>query len=105
MRSGRLKDKVVIQTQPDETDEYGEEVDVYETVFTAKCDFRIVSGTELLKADIDLNIEVATMLMRHDSRLQYDHSVLYKGNRYEVSSIKSTVNDRQMIVSVTRQVI
>ena len=105
MRSGRLKDKIVIQQQQDGTDDRGEEVDVYTDVFSAKCDFRIVSAADLLKSGIDLNVEVATVLMRGDERLSYDHLILHKGSRYDVSSIKPAKADRQIIVSVTRQVI
>lgn len=104
MRSGRLRHKVVIQEQPEDTDDFGEEVDIYNDVFSAKCNFKVISGTELLKAGVALNVEAASILMRFDARLDYDHLVLYKGNRYEVSSIKPSDNERDMIVSVTRQI-
>lgn len=105
MRSGRLRDSVTIQSQPDLTDDYGEEVETYNNVFSAKCNFRVVSGVELVKAGVAMNTEVATLLMRNDNRLKYEHLVLYKGNRYEVSSINPSDNNREMIVTVTREII
>ena len=104
MRSGRLKDRIVIQSQPDLTDEHGEEVKTYNQVFKAKCNFRVISGVELLKAGVTLNVEVASILMRTDNRLQYDHLVLHKGNRYEISSIKPAEKPRESIVTVTREI-
>ena len=105
MRSGRLKDKIEIQQQPDITDSHGEEVNIFNKVFAAKCDFKIVSGVELLKAGLALNTEVASILMRFDKRLQYDHLVLHKDNRYEVSTIKPTGSNSEMIITVTRKII
>ena len=105
MRSGRLKDKITIQSQPDTTDVYGEELNVFNDVFSAKCDFKIMSGTEMLKSGLALNDEVASILMRFDGRLKYKHLVLHKLNRYEVGAIKPTKNNRDMIVTVSRQVI
>ena len=38
--------------------------------------------------------------MRFDKRLEYKHFISYKGNRYEVATIKPTENEREMIVTI-----
>ena len=105
MHSGRLRDKITIQSQPELTDDYGEEVETYNKVFSAKCDFKIMSATELLQAGLALSEEYVTILMRLDNRLKYDHLILHKNNRYEVASIRPTNHDKEMIVTASRQVV
>lgn len=105
MRAGRLKDTVIIQSQPNLTDDFGEEVKTYTKVFSAKCNFRMMSADARLKAGLSLNVEVASLLMRFDSRLNYEHLILHKNNRYEVNAIIPSENGRDMVVSITRQVI
>ena len=104
MRAGRLKDTVEVQSQVDETDNHGEEVDEYNKVFKAKCNFEVVSGVELVKAGLSLNSETAKVTMRYDKRLKYDHVMLYKDNRYDVGNIKPMNNDMDMTVTVSRDI-
>ena len=104
MRSGRLRDSVIIQSKVDGTDDRGESIDEFITVFKAKCDFKIVSGIDLLQAGLSLNNEFASILMRFDSRLNHKHIITYNDNQYEVASIKPTTH-RDMIVTVSRQII
>lgn len=105
MRAGRLKNRIIIQSQPSLTDDYGEEVNTFNDVFSPKCNFKIMSGVELLKAGVSLNTEVATILMRADKRIKHDHLVLHKNNRYEISSIRDAEDDKDIIVTVSRQII
>ena len=104
-RSGRLRDKIIIQSQPDISNDFGEEVDRFNEVFKSKANVKVISGLELLKAGVASNKEVVSILMRYNKRLQYDHLILFKGNRYEVSSIKPTDRNSDMIVTASREVI
>lgn len=103
MRSGRYKHKIIIEQQVDREDGSGMPVDGFNKVFSAKVNFRIMSGSDLLKAGIALTSEVATMLMRYDRRLDYDHVINRNGNRYSVDTIKPDDNNREMIVTVSRE--
>ena len=102
MRSGRKRHKIDIQKQSDESDEFGNKSDEFETVFSAKCDFKITSGIDLVKAGMDSTREFATILMRNDQRLQYDYSVLYNGAIYDIESIRPHNKDRDAILTISR---
>jgi hypothetical protein len=52
-----------------------------------------------------MNEEVVTILMKYDSRLQYDHSIVHKGNVYNVGSIKPDERYMDMIVTASRQAV
>ena len=103
--SGKLRHKIIIQSQPENSDDFGEEVDSYNEVFKAKANVKIISGLELLKAGAASNKEIASILMRYSKRLQYDHLILFKGNHYEVASIKPDDKYMDMIVTASREVI
>lgn len=104
MQAGRLRDLIIIEEKPDLTDEYGEEVEVFNEVFRAKSDFRVMSGAEIVKAGASLSTEIATVLMRKDRRLKYDHFINFEGRRYRVESIKPNKKYRDIIVTVSRQI-
>jgi SPP1 family predicted phage head-tail adaptor len=105
MRAGKKRTTITIQSQSSDSDSFGDEIEVYEVVFKAKCDFRVISGAELLKAGLAMNEEVVTILMKYDSRLQYDHSIVHKGNVYNVGSIKPDERYMDMIVTASRQAV
>ena len=104
-RSGRLRHKIIIQSQPEGSDDFGEEIEQFNEVFKSKANVKIISGVELLKAGAASNKEVASILMRYSKRLHYDHLILFKGNRYEVVSIKPDDKYMDMIVTASREVI
>jgi len=104
MRIGRLRDSITIQKQTDEQTDYGGEKKLFNDLFAARANIKVISGVELLKAGVASNTEVISILMRYDSRIEYDHVVLFKTAQYEISSIKPDDKYLSMIVSASRTI-
>ena len=102
MGAGKLKDKVIIQSKSSRKDEYGARLKQFDKVYAAKGDVRYLAGSDLIKAGVELNMEVITVKMRLDSRLKHNHSLFVDDERFDVGSIKPTDNKRYMIVTATR---
>lgn len=104
MKAGKLRHKLIVQQQTDRQAPNGEVIEEYEKVFNAKGDFRFVTGSAILKNGMAMTSEYATISMRYDERLSYEHFILFKGNRYSVSMITPNVRYTEMIVTVMRDV-
>lgn len=105
MRSGQLKDKITINKPSDERTPEGDELGTVIKVFDARANVHILSASELLKSGLSLTTEYASVLMRLDSRLEYQHSINFNGNEYEVESIRPTDNRMDMIVTISRDIV
>lgn len=104
MRSGKLKELITINKPSGDQDSEGYELNTVVKVFAAKADVKILSATELLKAGLALTTEYASVKMRYDKRLQYEYSINYAGNEYDVESIRPNDRKTEMIVTISRDV-
>ncbi len=105
IRSGQLKDKIIINRETDAQNEYGGLSNNLVKVFSTKANVKVLSATELLKAGVELTNEYISIKMRYDKRLQYEHSINYEGNNYEVESIRPDDRKRSMIVVAHREIV
>lgn len=103
MRAGALRDKVTIKRKIDAQDDYGEPVDTTEKVYDAKADVRYMSGSDLIKAGVQMNLEVITVKMRFDKRLTHDSILETNGVDYNVNNIKPERNRREFIITASRE--
>lgn len=104
MGAGKLKDKVIIQRKSDKKDEYGARLKEFDKIYAAKGDVRYLSGSDLIKAGVEINIEVITVKMRRDSRLKHNNFLFVDNERFEVTGIKPTDNKRYFIVTAKRDI-
>jgi len=103
MRSGALRDTVIIKRKIDGEDSYGDPTETTETLYKAKADVRYISGSDLIKAGAHLNIDVITVKMRLDKRMNHNCILEVNGLDYEVGSIKPEKNHREFIVTASRE--
>lgn len=101
--SGKFRDKIEVQVQDDTQDAYGGQDGSYTTQFSARCDFKILTGGESIKIGLETSTVIASIMMRYDKRLREDHLILWKGERYSIQFIKPTERKNQMVVTVSRQ--
>ena len=99
MKSGRLKDLVVIKKQVETRNELNQRIKSYDKVFKAKANVQVLSGSELIKAGVELTREYLSILMRYDTRIKHEYKLFHNGSMYDVESIKP--NDRKMDMVIT----
>ena len=104
MGAGKLKDKVIIETQSSKKDNYGAREKAYNKLYAAKGNVRYLTGSDLVKAGVETNIEIITVKMRRDSRLKHKNFLFVDGQRFEVTGIKPDDNKRYFIVTGTREI-
>ena len=104
MRIGRLRDNLVIKKPDGKQDSYGSESGNYIKVFSARGNFSILSGSQLVKANVELTKEYASILMRYTDRLKHEHVIEFKGNIYDVEGIKPDGKNHAMTVTVSRDI-
>lgn len=102
MRSGKLRDVLAVKIQTEKQDDYGERVNEYVHVNNHACNVMVISGSELLKAGIQLTSEYISILMRNTSDVVYERFIQWRGNIYSIESIKPSNRDRDLIVIATR---
>lgn len=105
MKSGSLRSTVQVKRKSDEQDDYGALTTKTVNLYKAKANIRYLSGSELIKASVQTNIEVATVKMRYDKRMGYDCVLCFDGHEFEVANIKPDDRKREFIVTATREII
>lgn len=103
MRAGKLRHRITVKYKADLQTDSGAEVEQYNELFKAKANVRIMSGSELVKYGASLNIEIATVMMRYNEKLDYEHFIEFNDVLYDVNSIKPDDKMREMIVTVSRE--
>jgi len=104
MRASRRKHYIMFQTQVETKNSHGARVKSYVDDFDARCNFRILSGVEMVKSNVDLDKEYASIRMQNNENITLNHFVLYKDNLFDIISIKPMERDREVIVTVSRQI-
>lgn len=94
----------MFQTQVETKNSHGARVKSYVDDFDARCNFRILSGVEMVKSNVDLDKEYASIRMQNNENITLNHFVLYKDNLFDIISIKPMERDREVIVTVSRQI-
>lgn len=104
MQSGKLNKKVTINKPSDEQTAEGYDTGKVIKVFGAKANVRILSASDLIKAGVELTKEYASIKMRYNSKIQFNYSLNYNGNEYSINSIRPDDKNKEMIVTVSRDI-
>jgi len=104
MGSGTFRDTIIIKRNKGEQGTKGQLLNTFNIIRTTKADVKILSGAELIKSGVSLNTEYASILIRRESRLKHKDVIEWEGNDYTVNSIRPYKRNRQMIVSVSRDI-
>lgn len=105
MNPGRLRHHIdVLKSDPTARDDYGAlDPNARLPVFEMRCNVQVLSGSELLKAGMELTSEFISVLARYDKRLNDDHFLNWEGKEYTVQSIKPSDDKRRMTITASRE--
>lgn len=104
MPSGKFNELVEVQLKSSKQDKYKAKVNVWTKLYSTKANVRYVSGSDLIKAGVDTNVVVITVLMRRDSRMSEECFLMVSGNRFEVAAVLPTRKRREVLVTATREI-
>lgn len=95
--AGRLKHRINILAKSYDTDDYGEQVEVYTPIVKeVPCEVRMVSGVEEGTAATSTKIQLKIRMRPRDINLE--HYVEYRGNKYRVVYPDVFTNRREMFL-------
>ncbi len=86
MRAGRLKHRVTIQRPAKSRDEYGEEIETFESMAVVWAGIEPVSGTENIHAGQETSLTTYNIIMRYISITPHDR-IMYSGRVFTIKSI------------------
>ncbi len=104
MRSGRLRHQIKIKRHTGEQGSKGQLLNNYNVVRSSKANVQVLSGSELIKAGVSSNTEVCSILIRRSAEIQHDDIIEWRGNDYTINSIKPDDKNRQLIITVSRDI-
>ena len=102
--AGRLRHKLTVKSMDNDKDSTGRLVKVSTRMFDIRCNVQVLSGSELIKAGVNLSNEYISIVARYDSRLMYKHFLDWHGELYSVESIRPSDDNLQMIITAQREV-
>lgn len=103
IHSGRLRYQVDIKrtpTGPDSTDEYGQPLPPV-TVFSARADVEIKSGSQNVEMGQKMTDQVITCLMWYDVRAKNSDFITFEDDLYEIQHINRDEEQNAMIITAT----
>jgi len=98
IHSGRLRHKVDIKRNPGDTDEYGQPSPPT-TVFSARADVEIKSGSQNVSMGQKMTDQVITCLMWYDVRAKNSDFVTFENDLYEIQHINRDEEQNAMIIT------
>ena len=104
INAGRLRHKLTVKSMESTRDSTGRNTKVTSRVFDMRCNVQVLSGSELIKAGVNLTNEYVSIVARYDSRLLYKHFLDWHGELYSVESIRPSDDNLQMIITAQREV-
>lgn len=104
MRAGRLRHQIIIKRSKGEQGDKGQLLNTFDTVQRVKANVQILSGAEMVRSGIALNTEYASILIRRSNEICHDDVIEWKGNDYTINSIKPDDKNRQMVITVSRDI-
>ena len=102
--AGRLRHKLTVKSMDNVKDSTGRLTKVSTRIFDIRGNVQVLSGSELIKAGVNLSNEYVSIIARHDSRLLHKHFLDWKGELYSVESIRPSDDNLQMIITAEREV-
>lgn len=104
INAGRLRHKLIVKSMDNVRDATGRNTKVISRVFEMRGNVQVLSGSELIKAGVNLTNEYVSIVARYDSRLLYKHFLDWHGELYSVESIRPSDDNLQMIITAQREV-
>ena len=104
INAGRLRHKLIVKSMENTRDSTGRNTKVTQRLFDMRCNVQVLSGSELIKAGVNLSNEYVSVLTRFDARLLHKHFLEWKGELYSVESIRPSDDNLQMIITAQREV-
>lgn len=103
--SGRLKHKVKFVRDGSTKDAFGVVVKGTETkVMDAKANVQVLSGSERISQGTALDTEFISVLLRSDTRIKHDLTMMWNGNRYTIDNIRPDDKNMKTIVQASREI-
>ena len=104
MKSGRLRDNIIIKRSKGEQGSKGQLLNTFNIICRAKADFKVLSGSEQIKAGISLNTEYASVLIRRNDKIKHKDIIEWNGDDYTVGAIRPMNKNSQMLITVSRDI-
>jgi len=104
MRAGRLRHQILLKRNTGEQGSKGQLLNNYAIIQTIKANVQVLSGSELIKAGVSSNTEFCSILIRRSNKVQHKDIIEWRGNDYTITSIKPDDKNRQMVITVARDI-
>lgn len=104
INAGRLRHKLTVMSMENVRDNTGRNTKTTNRVFDMRGNVQVLSGSELIKAGVNLSMEYVSIVARYDSRLNHKHFLDWHGELYSVESIRPSDDNLQMIITAQREV-
>ena len=102
--SGKLKHKVKLLSGGTTKDTFGNIIKATEQkVMEAKANVQVISGAERISQGTALDTEFISIMMRSDTRIKHDLTLLWNGNRYTIDNIRPDDKNMKVIVQASRE--
>ena len=104
MRAGRLRHQILLKRNTGEQGSKGQLLNNFTVIRSIKANVQVLSGSEMIKAGVSLNTEFCSILIRRSNELQHKDIIEWKGNDYTITSIKPDDRNREMVITVARDI-
>ncbi|OCG39050.1 hypothetical protein A9G29_09740 [Gilliamella sp. Fer2-1] len=91
MRSGRLRNRIIIQQQVSRKDELGQLVNEWVDICTVRAELRDVSGKEYQASQAEQTLTDCKILIRYRNDITADMRVLCNGIYYDIKAVLEDV--------------
>ena len=105
MSSGRYKHKINFVRTGSTTDAFGVVRNATDIkVLEAKGNVLIISGAERINQGTALDTEFVSVMLRSDTRIKHDLTMIWEGKRYNIDNIRPDDRKMRMVVQGSREI-
>lgn len=103
--SGRYKHKLKFVKGGSTRDAFGVVTQATEVkIMEAKGNVQVLSGSERINQGTALDSEFISVLLRSDTRIKHDLTMIWEGRRYTIDNIRPDDKKMKMVVQGSREV-
>jgi len=95
MRSGKLRERLVIQQKTVAQNDIGYPSETWTTLATVWADVRAEKGSETLKAGRDTATEYATVFIRYRNDVTAQNRAVYRSKTWDIENVRVVQNMRR----------
>lgn len=105
MSSGRYKHRIKFVSTGTITNAFGVVGKATDTkVLDTKGNVLVISGAERINQGTALDTEFISVMLRSDTRIKHDLTMLWEGKRYNIDNIRPDDRKMRMIVQGSREI-